>query len=42
MEKISNKFMTIFANVVYLISTLFLLAMLCIAFICVLTNTHSS
>jgi hypothetical protein len=42
MEKISDILMAIFANVVYLISALFLLAMLCIAFICVLTNTHSS
>ena len=42
MDKISDIMMAILANVVYLISTLFLLAMLCIAFICVLTNTHSS
>lgn len=42
MEKISDILMAIFANVVYIISMLFLLSMLCIAFICVITNTHSS
>ena len=42
MERISDILMAIFANVVYIISMLFLLSMLCIAVICVLTQNNKS